>query len=88
MSEILNKTDKEYIASLIPDSTPEWKKSWEEGYKIGEGIEIPETPFMKKYGVKNIADYMQMQGEQGKIVWKILMGLANVEEEVAGDESS
>jgi methylmalonyl-CoA mutase cobalamin-binding subunit len=83
MSEILNRTDKEYIASMIPDSTPDWKKSWEEGYKIGQGIEIPETPFMKKYGVKNIADYLLMLGEQGKVLFKLNIGLASLEEEIA-----
>ena len=83
MSAILNKTDKEYIASLIPDSIPDWQKSWEEGYKIGQGIEIPETPFMKKYGVKNIADYLLMLGEQGKVLYKINIGLANLEEQIA-----
>jgi methylmalonyl-CoA mutase cobalamin-binding subunit len=83
MSEILNRTDREYIASMIPDSTPDWKKSWEEGYKIGQGIEIPETPFMKKYGVKNIADYLLMLGEQGKVLYKINIGLANLEEQIA-----
>jgi len=82
--EILNKTNREYIASMIPDNLPDWKKSWEEGYKIGQNIEIQETPFRKKHGVKNDVDYRLRQAEQGKLSWKINMGLASVEETVAG----
>ena len=50
--KFLSRTDREYIASMIPESTPNWKKAWEEGYKMGETLEIKETPFKKKYGVK------------------------------------
>ena len=52
MGKVLDQTNREYLASLIPKDIPDWKASWEEGYKIGQSIEIMETPFMKKYGVK------------------------------------
>ena len=84
MSELLSRTDKEYIANLIPCDLPDWKKSWEEGYEIGKGIEIPETPFFKKYGVRNIADHLKMLGDEGKVMWKLLMGFADVEAEIEG----
>lgn len=84
MKEILDKTNKEYIASMIPDNMPDWKESWAEGYNIGQRIEIQETPFRKKYGVENDVDYRLKQAEQGKLSWKINMGLASVEEEAAG----
>jgi|GEM_PF-936585 len=83
MKEILNSAKREYISGLIPDDMPDWKKSWEEGYKIGENIIIKETPFLKKHGVKNDADYRLKMAEQGKLTWQINMGLANVEEEAA-----
>ena len=51
--KFLSRTDREYIASMIPESTPNWKKAWEEGYKMGETLEIKETPFKKKYDVKS-----------------------------------
>lgn len=53
----LSRTDREYIASMIPKNVPDWKAAWEEGYKIGEKLEIKETPFKKKYGVKNDVEY-------------------------------
>ncbi|POP31576.1 hypothetical protein C3B58_15830 [Lactonifactor longoviformis] len=84
MSEILSKTDREYIASMIPENLPDWKKSWQEGYEIGKGIEIPETPFFKKHGVKNLADYLLRKAEEGKVMWKILEGFATLEEEIEG----
>lgn len=84
MNEVLSRINKEYIASLIPDNVPDWKESWEEGCRIGRGIEIRKTPFMKKYGVENDVDYRLKQAEQGKISWRINMGLASVEEEAAG----
>ena len=82
MSEILNKTNKEYIASMIPSDIPDWKKSWEEGCKMGEDVVIQETPFMRKYGVKNDADYRLRQAAEGKLSWQINMGLSSIKEEV------
>lgn len=84
MEKQKNQTNKEYIASMMPESTPDWKKSWEEGYRIGQGIKIQETPFRKKYGVKNDVDYRLRMAEQGRISWKINMGLGSVEEQAAG----
>lgn len=83
MREILNKTGREYIASLIPAKLPDWKKSWEEGYKIGEGITIPRTPFMEKYGVKNEIEYRLEMAKEGKITWQINTGLSSVEKQAA-----
>lgn len=84
MSKVLDQTNREYLASLIPKDIPDWKASWEEGYKIGQGIEIMETPFMKKYGVKSDAEYRLQQAAQGKLTYQINMGLASVEDEAAG----
>lgn len=83
MHEILNKTSREYLASLIPTEIPDWKKSWEEGYAIGEGITIPRTPFMEKYGVKNEIEYRLAMAREGKMTWQINTGLSSVEEQVA-----
>ncbi len=84
MGKVLNQTNREYLASLIPKDIPDWKACWEEGYKIGQGIEIMETPFMKKYGVKSDAEYRLQQAAQGKLTYQINMGLATVEDEAAG----
>lgn len=84
MKRVLDQTNIEYLASLIPDDIPDWKASWEEGYEIGKDIRITETPFMKKYGVKSDAEYRLQQAEKGKITWQINMGLASVEEEAEG----
>ena len=32
MAKLLNKANKDYIASLIPENVPDWKKVWQEGY--------------------------------------------------------
>lgn len=40
MGKVLDQTNREYLASLIPKDIPDWKASWEEGYKIGQDIEI------------------------------------------------
>lgn len=79
-----NKTNIEYIATMIPDSLPNWQETWEEGYEIGKSIVIQETPFRKKYNVKNDVDYRLRLASEGKLSWKINMGLGSVEEQVAG----
>jgi methylmalonyl-CoA mutase cobalamin-binding subunit len=79
-----NKTSMEYIATMIPEKLPNWQESWEEGYEIGKGIVIQETPFRKKYNVKNDVDYRLRLASEGKLSWKINMGLGSVEEQVAG----
>lgn len=79
--KFLSRTDREYIASMIPESTPDWKAAWEEGYKIGETLEIKETPFKKKYGVKSDVEYRMRLKETGKLCWKINTGLASIEEQ-------
>lgn len=84
MGKVLDQTNREYLASLIPKDIPDWKASWEEGYKIGQDIEIMETPFMKKYGVKSDAEYRLQQAAQGKLTYQINMGLASVEDEAEG----
>ncbi len=84
MKEVLDQTNREYLSSLIPENIPDWKKSWEEGYKIGRELEIKETPFMRKYGVKSDAEYRLKMAAEGKLTWQINMGLATVDDEVAG----
>lgn len=84
MKEVLDQTNREYLRSLIPENMPDWRKSWEEGYKIGRELEIKETPFMKKYGVKSDAEYRLKMAAEGKLTWQINMGLATVDDEVAG----
>lgn len=79
---VLNKTDKEYLESLIPKDIPDWKKSWQEGYEIGKTIKIADTPFKKKYGMSDV-DYRLHMASQGKMTWQINMGLSNIDEEVA-----
>ncbi|MGN0733540.1 MAG: hypothetical protein ACI4LC_05125 [Emergencia sp.] len=81
MKKILSQTEREYISSLIPKDIPDWKKSWEEGYKIGEKIVIKETPFKKKYGVKSDVEYRMRLKEEGKMCWKINTGLASVHDQ-------
>ena len=79
---VLNKTGKEYLNSLIPENVPDWKKSWQEGYEIGKTITIAETPFKKKYGMSDV-DYRLQRAKEGKISWKMNMGFASVDDEVA-----
>ena len=83
MKKVLDQTNREYLSSLIPKDIPDWKASWEEGYRIGQGIEIMETPFMKKYGVRSDAEYRLQQAVKGKLTWQINMGLATIDDEVA-----
>ena len=40
MAKLLNKANKDYIASLIPENVPDWKKVWQEGYEIGKNLKI------------------------------------------------
>ncbi len=80
--EVLNKTDREYLAQFIPEDSGDWKKSWEEGYEIGKKLERMETPFHRKYGVKNDADLCLRYAAEGKIIWKTNMGLATYEDQV------
>lgn len=82
--EILNKTDREYLANLIPEDAGDWKKSWQEGYEIGKTIERMETPFHRKYGVKNDADLRLRYAKEGKIAWKTNMGLATFKDQIEG----
>ena len=84
MGKVLDQTGREYLASLIPEDMPDWKASWQEGYEIGRKIEIMQTPFMKKYGVKSDAEYRLKKAAEGKITWQINMGLASVEDEAEG----
>ena len=83
MKKVLDQTNREYLSSLIPKDIPDWKASWEEGYRIGQGIEIMETPFMKKYGVRSDAEYRLQQAAKGKLTWQINMGLATIDIRIA-----
>ncbi|NLG03553.1 MAG: hypothetical protein GX567_06970, partial [Clostridia bacterium] len=83
MSKIIDETNRGYIEGLIPKGIPDWKKSWQEGYKIGKSIEIPDTPFNKKYGVKDEVEYRSKMANQGIVTWQINTGLASVDEQVA-----
>jgi methylmalonyl-CoA mutase cobalamin-binding subunit len=69
---------------MVPESVPDWRELWEDGRRIGRGIEIRETPFMRENGVKNDVDYRMRQAARGKLSWRINMGLGSVEEEAAG----
>lgn len=82
MGNILTKSGREYIASMIPKDIPDWRKSWQEGYEIGKKLVIKETPFKKKYGVKSDIEYRMRLKKQGKMCWKINTGLASVEDQV------
>ncbi len=82
MAKLLNKANKDYIASLIPENVPDWKKVWQEGYEIGKGLKIKTIPFEKKYGMKPV-DYRMKLKREGKMCWKINTGLSSVEEQVA-----
>ncbi|BFL45354.1 cobalamin B12-binding domain-containing protein [Lactonifactor longoviformis] len=82
MGKLLNKANRDYIASLIPDNIPDWKKVWQEGYEIGKNLKIETIPFEKKYGMKPV-DYRMKLKEKGEMCWKINTGLSSVEEQVA-----
>lgn len=79
---ILNKTQREYISGLKPVNIPDWEKSWEEGFKMGEEITPIQTPFLKKHGLKSEVEFRMKQAEEGKITWKINMGLSSIDEHV------
>lgn len=66
MAKLLNKANKDYIASLIPENVPDWKKVWQEGYEIGKGLKIKTIPFEKKYGMKPV-DYRMKLKREGKM---------------------
>ena len=78
---VLNKTGREYLNSLIPKDIPDWRKSWQEGYEIGKTLTVSQTPFKKKYGMSDV-DYRLQRAKEGKISWKMNMGLATVDAEV------
>ncbi|MGI6093896.1 MAG: cobalamin B12-binding domain-containing protein [Lachnospiraceae bacterium] len=82
MAKLLNKANRDYIASLIPQDIPDWKKVWQEGYEIGKNLEIKHIPFEDKYGMKPV-DYRMQLKEKGEFCWKINTGLSSVEEQVA-----
>lgn len=79
---ILDKTQREYLRSLRPENMPDWKESWNEGYKMGEEITPIQTPFLKKHGVKSEVEFRMKQAEAGKLTWKINMGLSSIDEHV------
>lgn len=82
MKKLLNKANKDYIASLIPKDLPDWKQVWQDGYEIGKTLKIKTIPFEKKYGMKPV-DYRMKLKEKGEMCWKINTGLSSVEEQVA-----
>ncbi len=81
MGKLLNKANRDYIASLIPKDIPNWKEVWQKGYEEGKKIEIMHTPFEDKYGMKPV-DYRLKLKEEGKICWKINTGLATIDDQV------
>ena len=66
MAKVLNKANKDYSASLIPENVPDWKKVWQEGYEIGKNLKIKTIPFEKKYGMKPV-DYRMKLKKEGKL---------------------
>ncbi len=81
--EVLNKTNREYLAQFIPEDTGDWKKMWEEGFEIGKNLVRMETPFHKKYNVRNDADLRMRNAREGRISWKSNAGLATYEDQIA-----
>ncbi len=81
--EVLNKTNREYLAQFIPEDTGDWKKMWKEGFEIGKNLVRMETPFHKKYNVRNDADLRMRNAREGRISWKSNAGLATYEDQIA-----
>ncbi len=82
MKEVLNRTNREYLSSMIPKDIPDWKESWRWGYEEGKKIKRMRTPFLNKYNVDSDAEYRLKMAEQGKISWQINTGLASVADQV------
>ena len=74
---------REYLVSLIPEKLPDWKNFWEEGFKIGQSIVPIVTPFCKAQGVKNEVEFRLRQASEGKMTWRIIMGLSSYEEQLS-----
>ncbi|MGI6767121.1 MAG: hypothetical protein ACOX4R_07960 [Lentihominibacter sp.] len=80
----MSQTNKEYIASLIPENLPNWEDGWKEGFEQGKQIPYCQTRFCKAQGVKDEVEFRLKQAKEGKMTWRIIMGLSSVEEQVRG----
>lgn len=82
----MNITDKEYLLSLVPEELPDWRQLAEEGRKIGEGLEVNKTRFLKEKGCDNLFDYKLKRLKEGELTWQTIMGLASLDDQVKGHE--
>ena len=80
----MNESLREYIQSLLPANLPDGRKLLEEGRALGKTIQVPRTPFLEKHGCKSYLEYRKRRLAEGKQTWQLLLGLATLEDEIAG----
>lgn len=80
----MNESLREYIQSLLPANLPDGRKLLEEGRALGKTIQVPRTPFLEKHGCKSYLEYRKKRLAEGKQTWQLLLGLATLEDEIAG----
>lgn len=80
----MDESLREYIQSLLPANLPDGRKLLEEGRALGNTIQVPRTPFLEKHGCKSYLEYRKRRLAEGKQTWQLLLGLATLEDEIAG----
>lgn len=81
----MNKLSVEYVKSIREnlDKLPDGYQVLKEGEEIGRGIEMKKSLFLEESGYETYAAYKKDYAEKGKNTWEILLGLGNLEEQIA-----
>jgi methylmalonyl-CoA mutase cobalamin-binding subunit len=80
----MNRTEKEYLLSLVPKDLPDWRKIYEEGKARGAALKSGITRYCRENGYTNLVDIRTDKAKKGEIIWKVIMGLASVEDQIKG----
>lgn len=80
----MNKTEKEYLVSLVPKDLPNWHKLYEAGKIKGESIKPGITRYCEENGYTNAVDMRMDRANKGGLTFRVIMGLASVDDQVKG----
>lgn len=79
----MNNLKLEYMKTLKPAPHKDGRELLKEGIEFGKTVEVGQSKFDRTYG-KTFLQYKKDLTKEGKIFWNILIGLANVDEQVQG----
>ncbi len=80
----MDQTEKEYLLGLVPKNLPDWHSLHAEGKSRGASVVAGISRYCRDNGYTSEVDMRMKKIGEGKIVWRTIMGLASVEDQIKG----